>query len=91
MSAEPGPQSDPGFTKGEHRKLRDLVGTAHERELASALRDLHKRFAEFDRGAIDAFELKDDVHKFHDGPARESGNSLQAGLWLAGAPVEYCY
>jgi hypothetical protein len=55
------------------------------------LRDLHKRFAEFDRGAIDAFELKDDVHKFHDGPARESGNSLQAGLWLAGAPVEYCY
>ncbi len=62
---------DPRFTKDDHRKLRDLAGTAHERELSAALRELHKRFAEFERGAIDAFELKDDVHKFHDGAARE--------------------
>jgi hypothetical protein len=56
----------------EHRKeLRQLVETAHDRELGLYLSLLEKRFAEWRRSEIGPGELSDFIHEFHDGWARD--------------------
>jgi hypothetical protein len=47
------------------------VGRAHEEALRRALTDLKKDFDRWERGELDAFELEQQIHKFHQGPARE--------------------
>lgn len=58
--------------RGSSRKiLRGLAGTAYERELRSELMSLHDQFHDWLKDRMDAFDLSDAVHKFHDGAARE--------------------
>lgn len=59
------------FTKAERKELRRLTGIAYERELAKELTILQNRFAEWQQGDIDPFQLSDAVHEFHQGPSRE--------------------
>jgi hypothetical protein len=59
------------FTKGEKRQLRQLAGTAYERELGAALRELQATFAEWERGSITAFDMSEAIHEFSKGIARE--------------------
>jgi hypothetical protein len=58
-------------TKANKRKLRQLAGVAHERELAAELAKLEAEFARWRRGEIDPFELSDRIHRFHDGVTRD--------------------
>ena len=53
------------------RQLRELAGQAYENELAAELDKLGKRFNEWKAGKILAGDLTEDIHKFHNGPARE--------------------
>ena len=53
------------------RLVREWAGIAHERELRKALSELRAQFARWERGDIDAFELNDLVHRFHQDTSRE--------------------
>ena len=47
------------YSKLIRKKLRELDGLAHERELSSALEALDRHFAQWRRQEIDCFELND--------------------------------
>jgi hypothetical protein len=53
------------YSKSIHKKLRELAGLAHERELSSALETLDSHFTQWRRQEIDCFELNDRIHSFH--------------------------
>lgn len=53
------------------KKLRELSGVAYERELGRELDKLMADFGEWKKGNINAFELSDRVHKYHNGPQKD--------------------
>jgi hypothetical protein len=57
-------------TKAQRRRLRELAGLAHERELSVALRALHADFDRWQREELDTFELCARIHEFERGPSR---------------------
>ena len=59
------------YTKSIRRELRTLNGLAHERYLDRALGELQQQFARWESKEIDGFELKEAIHQFHNGPARD--------------------
>ena len=59
------------FTKAERKELRRLAGVAYERELAKALESLERKFGQWRKNKITAFELNDFIHKFHNDIARD--------------------
>ena len=59
------------WSKSLKRRIRDLAGLAYERDLGAELKQLDSDFALWRAGEINAFELSDIIHKFHDGPARQ--------------------
>jgi hypothetical protein len=62
---------DREFTKAQRKRLRELCALAHERELSGELARLEAAFRRWRASELDAFELSDRIHRFHDGPARE--------------------
>jgi len=59
------------FTKAQRRRLRELGGIAYERDLSGELTKLESEFRRWRGGEIDAFELSETIHRFHQGPSRE--------------------
>ena len=59
------------FTKSERKELRRLAGLAYKRELAKTLESLERKFGQWKKNKITAFELNDFIHKFHNGIARD--------------------
>ena len=59
------------YAKSIRKKLRELAGLAHERELSSALETLDSHFAQWRRQGIDCFELNDRIHSFHQNTSGE--------------------
>src|SRR5688572_5693164 len=57
--------------KGIKRLVREWAGIAHGRDLRKALGELRVQFNRWDRGEIDAFELNELVHRFHQDTARD--------------------
>jgi hypothetical protein len=62
---------DPNLTKAQRRQLRELGGIAYERDLSEHLTALESEFKRWRAGEVDAFELSEAIHRFHQGPARE--------------------
>ena len=62
---------DPNLTKSQRRQLRELGGTAYERDLSEYLTALESEFKRWRAGEIDAFALSEAIHRFHQGPVRE--------------------
>ena len=60
----------PDLTKAQRRRIRELAGTAYERELSHELAALEDQFGRWRRREIDAYELSDGIHGFHQGPNR---------------------
>lgn len=59
------------YSKSARCKLRKLAGVAHERQLAVALEKLYEQFNAWRDHRIDAFELNDRIHAFHQRTSRE--------------------
>jgi len=59
------------FTKAQRRRLRELGGMAYERELSAELSKLEAEFGRWRAGEIDAHDLSDRIHRFHQGPAQK--------------------
>src|SRR5688572_27049942 len=51
--------------------VREWAGIAHERDLRIALNDLRASFDRWQNGEIDAFELNDIIHRFHQETSRD--------------------
>ncbi len=70
------------LTKRQKSEVRALLGLAWERELETALSDLEQDFRRWRAGEIDAFELNQRIHTYHNGPSRK--------IWAqyAGASVD---
>jgi hypothetical protein len=62
---------DERFSKSVKKQLHTLAGRAYELELTAALTGLESLFASWRAGNMNAFDLNDAIHAFHDGPARE--------------------
>ncbi len=61
-------------SKGQRKRrkaLRELSGTAHERELTKALLGLEEKFQKWRSGSISSFQLTDIIHEFHNGTNRD--------------------
>ena len=59
------------FTKAQRRRLRELGAVAYERDLSAELSKLETKFVRWRAGEIDAHELSEHIHRFHQGPARK--------------------
>jgi hypothetical protein len=59
------------YPKPIKRKIRQLAGLLYERALAQALKQLEREFARWRQGRCDPFELEEQIHAFHEGPARQ--------------------
>jgi len=59
------------MNKRDRKAARKALDKAHERELERELQALHEAFRQWEEKEIDCWELKDRIHRFHDGPSRE--------------------
>ena len=59
------------MSKRNEKKLRDLAALAHERALAHALDKLYAEFELWRNGALNAFDLNQSIHEFHNKTARK--------------------
>ncbi len=78
----------PDLTKSQRRRIRELAGTAYDRELSRELGKLEHDFTLWRRGEIDAHELSDRIHRFHQGPNRRlfsiyTGSDLEMAVAAA--------
>ena len=76
------------WTKSQRQLLRELSGKAYDRELARELGALETDFVRWRRGEIDVHELSEQIHRFHNGPARRlyldyTGNHLELSVGAA--------
>jgi len=81
------------YTKSIRKELQSLNGLAHERYLDRALGELQQQFSRWKSKEIDGFDLKEMIHQFHNGPAREfyvyfTGNQDLNGHRVAKAIVD---
>lgn len=58
------------LTKAQRRRLRELGTVAYERDLGEQLAKLEDAFRRWRADAIDAFDLSEEIHRFHQGPSR---------------------
>ena len=58
------------LSKAQRRRLRELGAIVYERELSAELAKLEAEFRRWRVAEINAFELSDAVHRFHQGPSR---------------------
>ena len=58
------------FTKKQRAELKRLQDLAWERELENELASLEETFRSWRDGEIDAFDVSDEIHQFHDKRAR---------------------
>ena len=53
------------------RAIREYASQLYEADLRKELEALSTKFAEWQAGTIDSFDLQDAIHQFHHGAARE--------------------
>jgi hypothetical protein len=59
------------YSKAVYKKMKELSGKAYERELRGEMEKLAEQFQLWRDNQIDTWDLKEAVHKFHNGPARK--------------------
>lgn len=59
------------FTKREKAELKELAGAAWEAELRDELEKLFEDFLKWADNGMDAFDLSERIHQFHNGVSRE--------------------
>jgi len=62
------------YTKSIRKELQALNGLAHERYLDQALTELQEQFSNWQSKEINAFDLNEAIHQFHNGRSRELYN-----------------
>ena len=57
--------------KAERHRLRELASVAYERELSRVLGELETEFQRWRAGEINAFDVSEAIHEFHQGASRD--------------------
>ncbi len=70
------------YSKKQRKEMRELQGLAWQRQLEEELENLESLFLSWREGTIDAFELSDQIHRFHNSVSRDlytrySGNHYE--------------
>jgi hypothetical protein len=78
------------YPKPVKKEIMHLISVVYEHELRRAQLDLRAEFAKWEAGELDAFELNDRIHIYHDETARELWKRMgtlqsDADLWVAKA------
>lgn len=76
------------WTKSQRRLLRELAGRAYDRELTREIGAIEADFARWRSGEIDVHALSEQIHRFHNGPARRlyldyTGSHLEIAVGAA--------
>lgn len=58
-------------SKRINRLLRELTGRAYQEALSRELSRLQESFHAWQAGKLSAFDLNEEIHRFHQGPSRE--------------------
>ena len=74
---------NPELTKAQGRRLRELASIAYERELSIELESLEADFRRWRAGEINAFDLSEQIHAFHQETARDLFKKYKANLEIA--------
>jgi hypothetical protein len=81
------------LSKAARKAIHDAAGVAYERELAGELQGVAKAFSEWKAGRLNAFDVAETIHDFHQGASRELFRRYEAGTTslpdfaLAGAVI----
>jgi hypothetical protein len=59
------------LTKSQKKHLRQLAGQCYEKEMSLALETLYEDFQKWKKLEITAWDLKENIHKYHNGTARD--------------------
>ena len=59
------------YPKKIRKELHRLAGIAYDRDMAKAPNELESHFKKWREGELSSHELNDQIHKYHDGIARE--------------------
>jgi hypothetical protein len=59
------------FNKHQRQRLRELATLAYEKEMAQALSELEQAFRRWCKQEIGVFDLDHEIHKYHNGVARD--------------------
>ena len=70
------------LSKRARKDIREVASIAYERELSAQLVKLQRKFDEWHRKEIDAFQLEQAIHVFHDGAARDLFKRYSPGAVL---------
>jgi len=62
------------LTKSQRRRIAELAGLAHQRELDAELAKLEREFAKWRAGELSGYELAALIQAFQQGPSRELAN-----------------
>lgn len=68
------------YPKPIKRLIREYAAQSYEAELGQALGELEAQFTRWRSAAINAFDLNDAIHDFHQGAARELWNRYNARI-----------
>ena len=67
------------LSKAARKAIRDAASIAYERELTEELKELAQAFDKWRAGTVNAFDISDAIHEFHQGAARELFKHYEAG------------
>ena len=82
---------DRALSKKLRKELLELQSLAWKRELEEELGNLEKLFSSWHEGAIDAFQLSDQIHRFHNGVSRELYNRYSGSHYQTTVPSAVAY
>lgn len=67
------------LSKAARKAIRDAASVAYERELAAELEEVAHAFSEWKSGRLNAFDVSDAIHEFHQDASRELFRRYGAG------------
>lgn len=59
------------LTRKQKKHIREMAGMAYERALVAALDNVFASFQKWKRGDMTAFALDEEIHRYHNGTARD--------------------
>ena len=65
--------------ESSRKAIRDAASVAYERELAAELEEVAQAFIEWKAGRLNAFDVSEAIHEFHQGASRELFKRYEAG------------
>jgi len=67
------------LTKKQKKHIREMAGVAYERAMTAALNKLLASFQKWKQDGMTPFDLDEEIHRYHNGTARDLYNHYGTG------------